>query len=57
MISSNYTPEKVSEYSTYPDGSKMIGVVTSVTLPEINMRTGTASGVDANSELDSPTIG
>ena len=27
MISSNYIPEKISEYNAYLDGSKMIGVV------------------------------
>ena len=44
MISSNYIPEKISEYNAYLDGSKMIGVAASVTLPEINMKTSTVSG-------------
>ena len=57
MISSNYIPEKISEYNAYLDGSKMIGVAASVTLPEINMKTSTVSGVGVNGELDSPTIG
>ena len=57
MISSNYIPEKISEYNAYLDGSKMIGVAASVTLPEINMKTSTLSGVGVNGELDSPTIG
>ena len=35
----------------------MIGVAASVTLPEINMKTSTVSGVGVNGELDSPTIG
>ena len=56
MISSNYIPEKISEYNAYLDGSKMIGVAASVTLPEINMKTSTVSGVGVNGELDSPTI-
>ena len=48
MISSNYIPEKISEYNAYLDGSKMIGVAASVTLPEINMKTSTVSGVGVN---------
>ena len=57
MISSNYIPEKISEYNAYLDGTKMIGVAASVTLPEVNMKTSTVSGVGVNGELDSPTIG
>ena len=37
MISSNYIPEKISEYNAYLDGSKMIGVAASVTLSLIHI--------------------
>ena len=57
MISNNYIPEKINEYNAYLDGTKMIGVAASVTLPEVNMKTSTVSGVGVNGELDSPTIG
>ena len=45
MISNNYIPEKINEYNAYLDGTKMIGVAASVTLPEVNMKTSTVSGV------------
>lgn len=54
MISNNYIPEKINEYNAYLDGTKMIGVAASVTLPEVNMKTSTVSGVGVNGELDSP---
>ena len=57
MISNNYIPEKINDYNAYLDGTKMIGVAASVTLPEVNMKTSTVSGVGVNGELDSPTIG
>ncbi len=38
MISNNYIPEKINEYNAYLDGTKMIGVAASVTLPEVNMK-------------------
>ena len=57
MISNNYIPEKINEYNAYLDGTKMIGVAASVTLPEVNMKTSAVSGVGVNGELDSPTIG
>ena len=57
MISNNYIPEKINDYNVYLDGTKMIGVAASVTLPEVNMKTSTVSGVGVNGELDSPTIG
>lgn len=57
MISNNYIPEKINEYNAYLGGTKMIGVAASVTLPEVNMKTSTVSGVGVNGELDSPTIG
>ena len=41
MISNNYIPEKINEYNAYLDGTKMIGVAASVTLPEVNMKTST----------------
>ena len=44
MISNNYIPEKINEYNAYLDGTKMIGVAASVTLPEVNMKTSTVSG-------------
>ena len=57
MISSNYIPEKINDYNAYVDGTKMIGVAASVTLPEINMKSSTVSGVGVSGEIDSPTIG
>lgn len=57
MISNNYIPEKINDYNVYLDGTKMIGVAASATLPEINMKTSTVSGVGVGGELDSPTIG
>lgn len=57
MISNNYVPEKINDANTYLDGNKMIGVAASVTMPEINMKTSTTSGMGINGEIDSPTIG
>lgn len=57
MISNNYIPEKINEYNVYLDGTKMIGVAASSTLPEVNMKTSTVEGVGVGGELDSPTIG
>ena len=57
MISNNYVPEKINDANCYLDGNKMIGVAASVTLPEINMKTSTTSGMGINGEIDSPTIG
>lgn len=57
MISNNYIPEKINDYNAYLDGTRMIGVAASVTLPEVNMKTSTISGVGVNGEIDSPTIG
>ena len=51
MISNNYIPEKINEYNAYLDGTKMIGVAASVTLPEVNMKTSTVSGVGVNLTL------
>lgn len=57
MISNNYVPEKINDYNAYLNGTKMIGVAASVTLPEINMQTSTVSGTGINGEIDSPNIG
>lgn len=57
MISQNFIPEKINDYNAYLDGTKMIGVAASVTLPEVNMKTSTVSGTGVNGELDSPSIG
>ena len=57
MISNNYVPEKVNEYNVYLDGTKMIGIASAATLPEINMQSSTVSGVGVNGEIDSPTLG
>jgi hypothetical protein len=57
MISDNYIPEKINEYNAYLDGTKMIGVASSSTLPEVNMQTSTVSGMGVNGEIDSPTLG
>jgi len=57
MISNNYIPEKINDFNAYADGTKMIGVAASVTLPEINMKSSTVAGVGVNGEIDSPTIG
>lgn len=57
MISNNYVPEKINEYNVYMDGTTMIGIAAASTLPEVNMKTSTVSGVGINGEIDSPTIG
>lgn len=57
MISNNYIPEKINDYNAYLDGTRMIGVAASVSLPPVKMKTSTVSGVGVNGELDSPTIG
>ena len=57
MISNNFIPEKINDYNAYLDGTKMIGVAASVSLPPVKMKTSTVSGVGVNGELDSPTIG
>lgn len=57
MITNNYIPEKINDYNAYLDGTKMIGVAATVTLPEVKMKTSTVSGTGINGELDSPTIG
>lgn len=57
MISNSYIPEKINDYNVYLDGTRMIGVASSATLPEINMKTSTVSGSGVNGEIDSPTIG
>lgn len=57
MISNNYIPEKINDYNAYLDGTKMIGMGASVSLPPIKTKTSTVSGVGVNGELDSPTIG
>lgn len=57
MISDNYIPEKINEYNVYLDGTKMIGVASSHTLPEVNMQTSKVSGMGVNGEVDSPTLG
>ena len=57
MISNNFIPEKINDYNAYLDGTKMIGVAASVSLPPVKMKTSTVSGAGMNGELDSPTIG
>lgn len=57
MITNNYVPEKINEYNVYMDGERMIGVVPSVDLPEIGMKSSTVTGAGMLGELDSPTIG
>ncbi|MCM1295495.1 MAG: phage major tail tube protein [Muribaculaceae bacterium] len=57
MIGNNYIPEKINDYNAYLDGTKMIGVAASVTLPEVKMKTSTVTGAGLGGELDSPTIG
>lgn len=57
MISNNHIPEKINEYNVYLDGTKMIGIAAATTLPEINMKSSTVSGVGVNGEIDSPTLG
>lgn len=57
MISNNYIPEKINDYNAYLDGTKMIGMAASVSLPPIKTKTSTVSGVGVNGDLDSPTIG
>lgn len=57
MIGNSYIPEKVNDCNAYLDGSKMIGMASSVSLPEINMKTSTTEGFGIGGEIDSPTIG
>ena len=57
MIENNYIPEKINDYNAYLDGSKMIGVAASATLPPVKMKTNTISGAGIGGEIDSPTIG
>lgn len=56
-IGNNYIPEKVNEFNAYLDGTKMIGVAASITLPEINQKSSTLTGADLGGEIDSPTVG
>ncbi len=57
MISNSYVPEKINDANAYLDGTKMIGMAASVTIPEVNMKTSTIEGFGIGGELDSPTIG
>lgn len=57
MITNNYIPEKINDYNAYLDGTRMIGVAASVTLPPVKMKTSTISGTGIGGEIDSPTIG
>lgn len=57
MISNNYIPEKVNDYNVYLSGGKMIGVASSITLPEVKQKSSTVSGAGIGGELDSPDIG
>lgn len=57
MISNNYVPEKINEYNAYLDGTKMIGVVPDVDLPEVGMKASEVEGAGMLGVLDSPTIG
>ena len=56
MISNNYIPEKINDYNAYLDGTKMIGVAASVTLPEVNMKTSTVAGVGVEQEIQFNTL-
>jgi hypothetical protein len=56
-VSNNYIPEKINDFNSYLDGTKMIGVAASVDLAEISMKTSTISGMGINGEIDSPDIG
>lgn len=57
MIGNNYVPEKINDFNAYLDGVKMIGVGSSLDLPEINMKSSTIDGAGIGGEIDSPTIG
>ena len=57
MISNNYVPEKINEYNVYMDGTRMVGVVPDVDLPEIGMKASEVEGAGMLGVLDSPTIG
>lgn len=57
MISGNYIPEKINDFNTYLDGTKMIGVAASATLPSVKMKSSTVSGAGIGGEINSPTIG
>ena len=57
MISNNYIPEKIADFNTYLDGTKMIGVGASATIPEVKMKSSTIEGLGISGDIDSPTIG
>lgn len=57
MISNNLVPEKINTYNCYLDGTLMIGMTSSVQLPEISMKSSTLSGVGVAGEVESPTLG
>ena len=57
MIGNSYIPEKINDFNAYLDGNRMIGVGSSVTLPEVKMKSSTISGAGIGGEIESPDIG
>lgn len=57
MIGNDYIPEKINDFNAYLSGDKMIGYGSSVSLPELKMKTSTVEGAGVNGEIDSPNIG
>ena len=57
MISNNYIPEKINDFNAYQDGKVLIGVASSVTLPQVRMQSTTVEGVGIAGALESPVVG
>ena len=57
MISNNYVPEKINDYNVYLNGTKMIGVAASATLPQARMLNSNVEGVGIGGTIQSPVIG
>lgn len=56
-ITNNYVPEKINRFNTYLNGSLMIGVGSSLEIPEIAQESSDVKGIGISGTLDSPTIG
>jgi len=57
MNVTSYVPEKINEFNVYLDGTIMIGIMPSLTVPGLNMQPTEVKGVGISGVLDSPTIG
>lgn len=57
MISNNFIPEKIADFNVYLDGKVLIGVASSVTLPQVQMMRTSVEGAGIGGTLDSPVLG